>query len=152
VTFGVEYRQLNEKNILELVGPDARQKFDGVLPAGMGDVIDEDGVAVHVFLTATGDERLRFDCFDHGAHYHLLDPDRSRNTVIEHDDELGPVLDWSLEQLRTALPTLLAAAGADDAAALIDQDLVAGVVVTVERAAREQIAIGRPTPAPRVDA
>jgi len=85
VTFGVEYRRLDEATILAEMGPDARARFGGVVPAGMGAVIEEDGVALHVFDAATGDELLRFDCFDDAAHWHLLAPGGGRNVVIEHD-------------------------------------------------------------------
>src|SRR5437763_1155605 len=104
VTFGVEYRHLDEETILAQYGPDARAKFDGKRPAGMSEVVEEDGLALHVFDTATGDELLRFDCFDTAAHWHLLTPSEPRNVVIEHDTSTaGPLLDWALQELRKNL-------------------------------------------------
>src|SRR5262249_58922844 len=85
VTIGVEYRLLDERTILEFYGPDARAKFDNVAPAGIGDVVEEDGLCVHVFGTDDGLEYLRFDCFDDAPHYHYLDSLEPRNVVVEYD-------------------------------------------------------------------
>jgi hypothetical protein len=145
VTFGVEYRKLDEATILATYGPDSRAKFGGVVPAGMGAVIEEDGISLHVFASATGAERLRFDCFDDAPHYHLLDPESSRNTVIEHDTAvLGPPLEWALNALRSNLGGLLRAAGAAGEADALDPAEVAAALDRVERSAREQIVIGHP--------
>jgi hypothetical protein len=147
VTFGVEYRLLDEATILAVYGPDSRAKFGNVAPAGMGAVVEEDGVAIHVFSTATGKERLRFDCFDDAPHHHLLDPAASRNTVIEHDTAaLGPPIEWALEQLRTRLGELLSAAGAADEAAALDPAVVADALDRVEQSVRRQVAAGQPVP------
>lgn len=149
VTFGVEYRKLDEATILDAYGPDARAKFGNVAPKGMGAVVEEDGVCLHVFLTDSGEERLRFDCFDDAPHHHLLDPAEGRNTVIEHDtDVLGPPLDWALTQLRTALPALLRDAGATAAAAKIDGGAVAPVLDAVEEHARQLARLGHPVREP----
>ena len=103
VTFGVEYRHLDEATILAQYGPDSRALFDGKKPAGMGEIIEEDGLALHVFDASTGNELLRFDCFDEAAHYHFLTPAEPRNVVIEHDTAAnGPLLDWALVELRKA--------------------------------------------------
>src|ERR1700736_1542431 len=113
VCFGVEYRHLDEATILAEYGPDAEAKFGGVRPAGMGQVVEEDGVSLHVFDPTTGDELLRFDCFEDAPHYHLLAPRDSRNTVIEHDAAaLGPLLDWAVAQMGERLAALLRDAGA----------------------------------------
>jgi hypothetical protein len=137
VTFGVEYRKLDEATILDAYGPDARAKFGNVAPKGMGPVVEEDGVSVHVFLSDTGEERLRFDCFDDAPHHHLLAPADARNVVIEHDTEtLGAPLDWALTELRTNLRGLLRDAGADDAAGAVDPVLVSTVLDAVEQHAR----------------
>jgi hypothetical protein len=145
VTFGVEYRHLDEAAILAEYGPDARSRFGGRRPAGMAEVVEEDGVALHVFDTATGDERLRFDCFDDAPHYHLLAPAESCNTVIEHDAAaLGPLLDWAVAEMRARLPGLLREAGADRVADRVDAAAVAGALRTVEQAARYVTAAGRP--------
>ncbi len=146
VDFGVEYRLLDEETILAVYGPDARAKFGGVRPAGMAAVVEEDGVSLHVFDAATGDERLRFDCFADAPHYHLLTPGQSRNVVIEHDPAAGPLLEWALDRLATALPELLEEAGAADVAARLDPAAVAAGLSTARHVARYVEAAGRPVP------
>jgi hypothetical protein len=145
VTFGIEYRHLDEAAILAEYGPDARSRFGGRRPAGMAEVVEEDGVALHVFDRATGEERLRFDCFDDAPHYHLLAPAESSNVVIEHDAAaLGPLLDWAVAEMRAGLPAMLRQAGAEDLAGRVDPDAVAAALRTVEQAARYVGAAGRP--------
>jgi hypothetical protein len=145
VTFGVEYRHLDEDLILAHYGPDARARFDDVTPAGMEGTVEEDGLCLHVFGTDDGAEYLRFDCFDEAAHYHLLDPHAPVNVVIEHDGEVrGPLLDWALVALRDHLRELLEEAGAAALAASVDPALVAGVLDEVAAEARRMLAAGAP--------
>ena len=157
VSFGVEYRHLDEAAILATYGPDARAKFGGVRPAGIGAVVEEDGVSLHVFDAANGDERLRFDCFDDAPHYHLLAPARSHNVVIEHDPEDGPLLDWALSQLATSLAPMLRDAGADELAAALDPGIVSAAATAAGQVARYVVVAGRPVqtgpvPSPPPDA
>ncbi len=146
VTFGIEYRRLDEAVILAYYGPDARARFDNVLPAGFDTgPVDEDGLCLHVFGSADGAEVLRFDCFDEAAHYHLLDPHAPRNTVIEHDHAVaGPLLDWALEALRTQLPELLTRAGAPVLAAAVDSERVRMALAEVAVESRRMLAAGQP--------
>jgi len=144
VSFGVEYRHLDEATILAFYGPDARAKFGGVRPAGIGAVVEEDGLSLHVFETASGHERLRFDCFDDAPHYHLLSPAQSRNVVVEHDPSAGPLLDWALRLLATSLGPMLGEAGADDLARRLDAPVVEAAVRTTGGVARYVVAAGRP--------
>jgi hypothetical protein len=145
VTFGVEYRHLDEATILEFYGPDSRAQFGGKRPAGMAEVVEEDGLALHVFETATGAERLRFDCFDDAPHWHLLDPAGPRNVVIEHDTAGdGVLVEWALASLRANLPALLRDAGAADVADAVDDTVVQPALDTVEQVARYVVAAGRP--------
>jgi hypothetical protein len=144
VDFGVEYRLLDEATILAVYGPDSRAQFGGVRPAGMAEVVQEDGISLHVFDAATGEERLRFDCFDDAPHFHLLAPGESRNVVVEHDPSTGPLLDWALGRLASSLPALLDEAGARDLAVRLDPTRVAGALETVRAVARYAAAAGRP--------
>jgi hypothetical protein len=144
VDFGVEYRRLDEATILALYGPDARAKFGGVRPAGMPEVVAEDGLSLHVFDASTGEERLRFDCFDDAPHYHLLAPAEPRNVVIEHDGSAGPLLDWALARLATSLADLLEDAGAADLARRVDPAAVSAALATTRHVARYVEAAGRP--------
>ena len=145
VTFGVEYRHLDEAGILAYYGPDARAKFDHRAPAGFDGPVEEDGLCIHVFGTADGAEYLRFDCFEEAAHYHLLDPDKPTNVVIEHDVEReGPLLDWALRMLRNDLPALLEQAGASDLARAVDLEIVRSSLDRVARECTRALAAGEP--------
>ena len=138
VTIGVEYRFLDEATILEFYGPDARAQFDNVAPAGMGAVVEEDGLCLHVFGTDDGLERLRFDCFDDAPHYHYLDPHAPRNVVVDYDSVAnGPMLDWALQTaLGARLAVMLRHAGAAQLAARIDPSEIKRVLPAVAEAAR----------------
>ncbi len=145
VTFGVEYRHLDEAVILAYYGPDARAKFDNKAPAGLDGPVEEDGLSLHVFGARDGAEILRFDCFDDAAHYHLLDPTGPTNTVIEHDTEKeGPLLDWALRVLRTGLPELLERAGARDLARAVEPAVVAAALERVAVECARMQAAGAP--------
>ena len=149
VTFGVEYRHLDEDMILEFYGPDSRAAFGNVRPAGMAATVEEDGLSLHVFDTETGHEALRFDCFDDAPHFHLLHPPTSRNRVYNHDaDEHGPLADWALAQMRADLRTMVAESGATAAAAALDDAQVAASLDLVEQVARYVHAAGRPVTLP----
>jgi hypothetical protein len=145
VTIGVEYRVLDEAMILDYYGPDARAKFPNGAPAGMGAVVNEDGLSLHVFGTADGHEYLRFDCFDDAPHYHYLHPQSSRNVVHDYDAVAhGPIIDWALLTLHTRLAEMLEHAGAVDLAPTIDMRAVDAVLPMVEAEARRMVAIGHP--------
>ena len=145
ITFGVEYRHLDEAVILAFYGEDARAKFDNVRPAGMAEVVEEDGLSLHVFDSTTGAEVLRFDCFDDAPHYHLLDAQSSRNVVIEHDAVRdGPLLEWALLQMRSDLPDLLVRAGAETLARQVDAAAIETGLDSVAQVARYVLAAGRP--------
>jgi hypothetical protein len=148
VTFGVEYRHLDEAVILAFFGEDSREKFGNVRPAGMAEIVEEDGLALHVFATADRSERLRFDCFDDAPHFHFLDPAVPRNLVVEHDPAEGPLAGWAIDRMRTGLSELLREAGASALAETLDDSLVGPALDAVEQAARYVAAAGRPV---RVD-
>lgn len=149
VTFGVEYRHLDEDLILDFYGPESRAAFGNVRPAGMAAVVEEDGLSIHVFDTGTGHEALRFDCFDDAPHFHLLHPPTPRNRVYNHDaEELGPLVDWALAQMRADLRAMVAESGAGEAAAALDDTQVAAALDLVEQVARYVQAAGRPVIVP----
>ena len=149
LTFGVEYRLLNEAVIAAEYGADARAKFGNTLPPGLPAQIDEDGVSVHVF-GPDGHEYLRFDCFDDYPHYHYIEARAGRQEVMEFDPLAdGPMRSWLMTCLQSRLAEMLRRAGAADVAASWDSrdhaEVLAAVSAEIEAAARR----GKPTSAPQ---
>jgi hypothetical protein len=143
VTIGVEYRLLDEATILEFYGSDARAKFGNVAPAGIGDVVQEDGLCVHVFGTHDGLEYVRLDCFDDAPHYHYLDPHTPRNVVVDYDAAAnGPMVDWALRTLCTRLSAMLGHAGAVGIAASVDPAEIARILPDVTEQVRRAMEQG----------
>ncbi|NUL82152.1 MAG: hypothetical protein HUU60_05430 [Armatimonadetes bacterium] len=62
---------------------------------------------IHVQQNGTWREAIRFDCFLRHPHYHLDPYGHERILDIADPDPLG----WSLKQIETQLPELLAKAG-----------------------------------------
>src|ERR1700752_4755028 len=88
VTFGIEYRWFNDETVQEGTPPD-----DGAA------VNPDEGLSIHVFATESGNELLRFDCFDENPHYHYmyhrLDPPSSDH--VDFDAVVnGDPLQWVL--------------------------------------------------------
>jgi hypothetical protein len=148
VVFGVEYRHLDEATVLAEFGPGAEERFNGgQRPAGMGAVLDEDGVSLHVFRADTGEELFRADCFEDAPHVHYLTPgDPPRNVVVEHDLAAGPLLDAVLAEMGANLAGILRRAGAPDVADALEAEKVASALTTVGQVARYVAAAGRPVP------
>jgi hypothetical protein len=80
-------------------------------------------------------ELLRFDCFDQRPHYHY-DPDHTNERIDMDVTTAGNPIGWTLKQLRTRLPAMLAKAGYEKIAQRLDQDLVAQKLDEVETVAR----------------
>ena len=145
ITIGVEYRVLDEAMILDYYGPDARAKFPNGAPAGMGAVINEDGLSLHVFGTNDGQEYLRFDCFDDAPHYHYLDPLTPTNTVVDYDAVAGePVVSWALDAIEHRVAAMLQHAGASSLAAAVDPELVRYAMPLVRIEVDRMLAAGSP--------
>lgn len=117
ITFGVEYRLLNEQMIHDAYGENAREKFDNTLPPTLTGTLDEDGVSVHVFGSEDQLEYLRFDCFEDFPHYHYISAREGHQTVMDFDAIAdGPILAWTLRCLHSRLPEMLTRSGAPDLA------------------------------------
>jgi hypothetical protein len=146
VDLGVEFRHLDESGVLAEFGPGAEARFNGgQRPAGMGAVLNEHGVSLHVWRVDTGDEVFRADCFAESPHIHFLTAgDPPRNVVVEHDPADGPLLEWAISQLADDPGGLLRRAKADDVADALDADRVAEAVRTLAQVARYVEAAGRP--------
>jgi hypothetical protein len=147
VTFGVEYRYLTGEVLTEVYGAEVARRAManrfGVPELDLSTPIDS-GVSVHVFDSATGEERLRFDDLDqerrHPAHYHYMGPD-GRHALGWFDPAAeGRYMPWVLERLRTRLPDMLAFAGAGDLAARVDADVVKAALPRVSAAVEAQAA------------
>ncbi len=146
VTFGVEYRQLNEETIHAAYGENAREKFDNTTPPGFIGTIDEDGVSVHVFGSEDRHEYLRFDCFGDFPHYHYISAHEGHQTVMDYDSVAdGPILSWTLRCLRSRLPEMLTRSGAGDLALKLDRDRLERVLGEVEAEVEAAVKRGKPT-------
>ena len=98
-----------------------------------------EGLSLHVVAKADGHEYLRFDLFDDPPHYHYNHPvidGRYTNNVVDFDTASnGPMLDWTLERLRTRLPEMLREAGGAGIADQVDPAVVGPVLAEVQRLA-----------------
>ena len=87
-------------------------------------------------ITVAGEEEgariLRFDCFSKTPHYHIgpSGKDSVHDMIAEGIAE--PVR-WTLDQLKTRLPSLVKAAGYEEIAIRIDQNAIADRLSQVEQ-------------------
>jgi cystathionine beta-lyase len=89
------------------------------------------GPSLRVLRAADGYELLRFDCFAHGAHWHL---DADGRDVVTQLPLAVESLDWTVAELRRDLGGYLAKAGFADPLPAADE--VAAVLARVEAALR----------------
>ena len=75
---------------------------------------------------------LRFDCFSKTPHYHIGASPKSPVYDMNAEGIADPVR-WTLEQLKTRLPSMVAEAGYDDIAKAIDQQAIAQSLSRVEK-------------------
>ena len=80
-------------------------------------------------------ELLRFDCFDNHPHYHY-GPENTNVRVMLDPTVAGNPLGWTMAQLRSKLPAMLARAGYEALALQIDPYLLTQTLVEVEAKAR----------------
>jgi hypothetical protein len=78
-----------------------------------------------------GDRILRFDCFSKTPHYHVGSAPKSPVHDMNAEGITDPVR-WTLEQLKTRLPSMVAEAGYGDIAKAIDQPAIAQSLARVE--------------------
>ena len=136
VSFGVEYRVLNDEIVQGNYGAEETARLKGVPEYAVGDVIDDSGVSVHVF-GADGREYLRFDCFADDPHYHYVLPDEPYQRFVPFDVAAnGDPLTWTMRCLRSRLVPMLKEAGGTKSAEMIDAAVVADVLDRVEQTAR----------------
>ncbi|MGH7782890.1 MAG: DUF7700 domain-containing protein, partial [Candidatus Binatia bacterium] len=75
---------------------------------------------------------LRFDCFNKTPHYHIGAALRDAAHDMKDEGIEDPVR-WTLEQLKTRLPSLVAEAGYEEIARTIDQKAIANRLSQVEK-------------------
>jgi hypothetical protein len=138
ISIGVEYRVVDPESLRETYKHDAAQLAELEERSPDGGFFAE-GLSLHVVAKADGHEYLRFDLFDDPPHYHYNHPvadGQYANHVVDYDTvSNGPMLDWTLDRLRTRLPEMLREAGGDAVAEQVDAAVVEPVLAEVERLA-----------------
>jgi hypothetical protein len=126
ICFALHYRNLDG-------GAPHRQGAGG---AGGGDA--DQGVCIQVVGTVAGQETelLRFDCFDNHPHYHY-GPENGNVRIMLDPTVAGNPIGWTMTQLRSKLPAMLARAGYEALALQMDPYLLTQTLAEVETKARE---------------
>ena len=87
-------------------------------------------------ITVAGEEEgariLRFDCFNKTPHYHVGPAGRDSVHDMNAEGIADPVR-WTLDQLKTRLPSMVMEAGYDEIAKRIDQTAMANRLSQVEK-------------------
>jgi hypothetical protein len=123
--------------------PSMRKKSDPIIieAAGMRIWVDyrrgvggDEGLTFD--LTVAGEKDgariLRFDCFSKTPHYHVGSSGKSPVHDMKAEGITDPVR-WTLDQLKTRLPSMVAEAGYADIAKAIDQEAIAQSLSRVEK-------------------
>jgi hypothetical protein len=135
VSFGVEYRLLDDA---ELAANYQGADMEEIQEALAGNQVEDNGVSIHVIGAQDRHEYLRFDCFEHGPHYHYIEPSGEKQTIVDFDvAALGEMIPWALVQLKSRLAPMLEYAGGDALIAALDTKLIEPALVRVEQLARE---------------
>ena len=79
-----------------------------------------------------GEKILRFDCFSKNPHYHVGSLTKIPARDMNAEGITDPV-GWTLTQLKTRLPSMVAEAGHGDIAKTIDQQVIAERLSQVEK-------------------
>lgn len=94
----------------------------------------DDGLTFDV--TVAGNEEgariLRFDCFSKTPHYHI-GPSGKDSVHDMNAEGIADPIRWTLDQLKTRLPSLVKAAGYEEIAERIDQASIAARLSQVEK-------------------
>jgi hypothetical protein len=134
---GVEGRQIDPDTVATELGDLTPAQEEAVRAQQPAD-LDDSGPSVHVIDGATGTEHLRFDCFDSGPHYHYVLPQEGYQIVVTMDRAAcGDPIDFAVGCLRTQLRPMLRAAGREDLAELVDDNLIEEVAPAVHELARQ---------------
>jgi hypothetical protein len=139
IQFGIEYRLLDGQTVgdfLDGAGKAVSETVKGGWKARGKEIaeIDDQGVCIHVFNGATGEEHLRFDIFREGPHYHYFTPSGSQY-VVDWDDVADPdYKGWVLNALENRVSAMLALTGAPDLANRVDPRVVSAALEKVRKA------------------
>lgn len=132
---GVEYRLLNDA---ELAANYEGESMAEIEAATDGQAVEDNGVSIHVFGREDGHEYLRFDMFQHGPHYHYIEPTGEKQTIVDYDRvAMGDMLPWTLNQLATRLEEMLRFAGGKALAEELDSVAIRDSLAKLESLARE---------------
>jgi hypothetical protein len=100
--------------------------------------VDDNGVSIHVFDTESRHEYLRFDCFRNGPHYHYIERDSPKQTIVEFDAIAhGDMVEWTLTRIDRGLTAMLCHAGAPQLAEQLDQVKIRTQLPELKRLAHE---------------
>jgi hypothetical protein len=133
---GVEYRKVDPQ-ALEKIYADTEHMAELEAESPEGGFTDE-GVSVHVVSVADDHEFIRFDMFVDEPHYHYVDKAAGTNTLVFYDTVAnGPMVTWTLSQLRHRLPDMVRHAGGAEVADSIDPALATAIADGVEAHLRE---------------
>lgn len=133
---GVEYRKVDPA-ALDKIYADT-EHLDELHEASPDGGFTDEGVSIHVVSIADDHEFVRFDMFLDEPHYHYVDKAADTNTIVMFDTVAhGPVVPWTLGQLRHRLPDMLRHAGGESVAGQLTDDLGAEVADRVEAHLRE---------------
>jgi len=127
------------------------RNLDGGAPHGQGAGSrggndPDQGVCIQVMGDVDGveTELLRFDCFDNRPHYHYGPQNKNVRVMLDRTVAGNPV-GWTMAQLRSKLPAMLARAGYEALAIQIDPALLVSTLEEVDRCAREMALTQRNT-------
>lgn len=89
-------------------------------------------------ITTTGPEDagkriLRFDCFYKNPHYHVGASGGENAARKMKDEGIEDPVRWTLEQLKTRLPSMIKQAGYDEISERIDQQAITDQLTRLER-------------------
>ena len=140
LTLGVEYRDVNPDDLLELYKDDPAQLAELFEKSPDGGFSDN-GVSIHVRGADDGHEYLRFDVFDDEPHYHYIHNtapgEEILNNVVTFDTfAFGDMLPVAIGWLRERLPEMLRRAGGGHLVAGLDAAVLEPVIDRVEQIAR----------------
>lgn len=129
---GIEYRKLDPQALEKIYAgnDDHLAELEAASPEGG---FTDEGVSIHVVSVADDHEFVRFDMFVDEPHYHYVDKVADTNTIVAFDTIAhGPMVPWTLTQLRTRLPEMLRHAGGSTAADAATDELGVEIATLVE--------------------